>query len=89
VQMIAGQAGERMLGGQTDAMASMPAEQRAQMETQMREQTKMMVDEQLNSLVQSGYIVRGVGKVSAQIALKEGKLTVNGKPVGEGLLPTK
>lgn len=89
VQMIAGQAGERMLGGQTEAMASMPAEQRAQMETQMREQKKMMVDEQLNSLVQSGYIVRGVGKVSAQIALKEGKLTVNGKPVGEGLLPTK
>jgi uncharacterized protein YdgA (DUF945 family) len=59
------------------------------METQMREQSKMIVDEQLNEIVKQGYLVRGVGKVSAQIALKEGQLTVNGKPVGQGLLPTK
>jgi hypothetical protein len=40
-------------------------------------------------LVQQGYVIRGVGKVSAQIALKEGKLTVNGKQVGQGVLSAK
>jgi uncharacterized protein YdgA (DUF945 family) len=89
VQLAAGQASARMLGDQSDAMAALPPEQRAQMETQMREQSKFMVDQQIDQFVQQGYIVRGVGKVSAQIALKEGKLTVNGKPLGPGLLPSK
>jgi uncharacterized protein YdgA (DUF945 family) len=89
VQLIAAQAGQRMMGDQAEMMATLPPEQRALMETQMREQSKMIVDEQLNEIVKQGYLVRGVGKVSAQIALKEGKLTVNGKPVGQGLLPTK
>jgi uncharacterized protein YdgA (DUF945 family) len=89
VQLLAGQAGQRMMGNQAEMMATLPPEQRAQMEIQMREQSMMMVDEQLSGLVQQGYLVRGVGKVSAQIALKEGQLTVNGKPVGQGLLPGK
>jgi uncharacterized protein YdgA (DUF945 family) len=87
--LLAGQASQRMMGDQTAAMAQLPPEQRAQMELQMNEQAKFMVDQQIAGLVQEGYIVRGVGKVSSQIALKDGKLTVNGKQVGQGLLPTK
>ncbi len=89
VTMLAGQASQRMMGDTQAMMASLPPEQRAQMELQAKEQAKLMVDQQLAGLVQEGYIVRGVGKVSSQIALKDGKLTVNGKQVGQGLLPTK
>ncbi len=87
--LLAGQASQRMMGDPAEAMAQLPPEQRAQMELQMKEQAKFVVDQQLASLVQEGYIVRGVGKVSAQIALKDGKLTVNGKQVGQDLLSGK
>jgi uncharacterized protein YdgA (DUF945 family) len=88
--MLAGQAGERM-AGQTDPamLAQLPPEARVQAEAQMKDQAKAMVDQQIDAMVQQGYVIRGVGKVSSQIALKEGKLTVNGKQVGQGLLPTK
>jgi uncharacterized protein YdgA (DUF945 family) len=86
LQMLAGQASEKMMSEQAEMIATMPPAQRAQMELQMREQSKLIVDQQLGGLVQQGYIVRSVGKFSSQIALKEGKLTVNGKPVGQGLL---
>ncbi|MGL4230373.1 MAG: YdgA family protein [Casimicrobium sp.] len=85
--LLANTAGSRM--GDQATLAQMPPEQRAQMQKQMEAQAKMMVDEQLSQLMQQGYIIRGVGKVSAQIALKEGNLTVNGKAVGQGLLPSK
>jgi uncharacterized protein YdgA (DUF945 family) len=88
--MLAGQAGSTMAGQADPAMlAQLPADARAQAEAQMKDQAKAMVDQQLDAMVQQGYVIRGVGKVSAQIALKEGKLTVNGKQVGQGLLPTK
>jgi uncharacterized protein YdgA (DUF945 family) len=86
LQLLAGQASQRMMSGQEAALEQVPTEQRSQMQLQMQEQAKMMVDEQVGQLVQQGYIIRGVGKVSAQLALKEGKLTVNGKEIGQGLL---
>jgi uncharacterized protein YdgA (DUF945 family) len=88
--MLSGQAGARMAGQADPAMlAQLPPESRAQAEAQMKAQAKELVDQQLDTLVQQGYVIRGVGKVSAQIALKEGKLTVNGKQVGQGLLGAK
>jgi uncharacterized protein YdgA (DUF945 family) len=88
--LLAGQAGARMANqGDAAMLAQLPPEGRTQAEAQMKAQTKAMIDQQLNAMVQQGYVIRGVGKVSAQIALKEGKLTVNGKQVGQGLLPTK
>jgi uncharacterized protein YdgA (DUF945 family) len=87
IAMLANTASSRMMD--PAALAQMSPEQRTQMQTQAEMQTKMMVDEQLSQLVQQGYITRGMGKVSSQVALKDGKLTVNGKDVGQGLLPTK
>ncbi len=89
IRMLVDQTGKRMMAGQAEALAQLPPEQRATMQTQMEQQTKMMVDEQISQLVQQGYVVRAVGKVSSQIALKDGKLTVNGKEVGQGLLGAK
>jgi uncharacterized protein YdgA (DUF945 family) len=89
LSLIAAQGTQRMMGDQSAMLAQLPPEQRAQAEAQSAAQAKFMIDQQLGALVEQGYIVRGVGKVSAQIALKEGKLTVNGKPVGQGLLPSK
>lgn len=87
IALLANTASSRMMD--PAALEALPPEQRTQMQTQMEAQAKMMVDEQLAQFVQQGYIIRGVGKVSAQIALKEGKLTVNGKDIGQGLLASK
>ncbi len=87
IAMLANTASSRMMDPAT--LAQMPADERAKMQTQAEMQAKMMVDEQLSQLVQQGYVTRGIGKVSAQIAMKDGKLTVNGKDVGKGFIPTK
>lgn len=89
IRMLVDQTGKRMMAGQADALAQLPPEQRATMQTQMEQQTKMMVDEQIAQLVQQGYVVRAVGKVSSQIALKDGRLTINGREVGQGLLAAR
>ncbi len=89
IRMLVDQTGKRMMAGQAEALSQLPPEQRATMQTQMEQQTKMMVDEQIAQLVQQGLVVRAVGKVSSQIALKDGKLTVNGKEVGQGLLAAR
>ncbi len=83
--LLAKESTNRMMGGGEEMAARMTPEQKLQVQAQ----AESMVNEQLNALVQQGYIVRGVGKVSAQIALKEGNLTVNGKPVGGNLMPKK
>jgi uncharacterized protein YdgA (DUF945 family) len=87
IAMLANTASSRMMDPAT--LAQMTPEQRVQMQTQAEMQAKTMVDEQLSQLLQQGYVTRGMGKVSSQIALKDGKLTVNGKDVGQGLLSGK
>jgi uncharacterized protein YdgA (DUF945 family) len=66
-----------------------PKQMTPQMKAQMDAQTKQMIDAQLGGLVQQGYVTRSAGKVTAQIVMKGGKLTVNGKPVGGGMLPSQ
>lgn len=82
VALLSGQAASKMGGADPAMMAKMTPE----MKTQADAQTKQMVEAQLAGAVQEGYIVRGNGKISAAIALKGGNLTINGKPIGGGML---
>jgi Bacterial protein of unknown function (DUF945) len=91
--LLTGTAASRM-GGAPDpaSLAQLPPELRASAEAQQAQQAlqaKQMVDAQLEGAIAQGYLIRGVGKVSAQLTLKGGQLLVNGRAVGPNLAQMK
>ncbi|TAG04428.1 MAG: DUF945 domain-containing protein [Betaproteobacteria bacterium] len=95
LNLLAGTAASRIGGGAMDNAAvqgQMTPEMQAAFEAQKAQQaaqTKQMVDAQLQGAVAEGYIIRGVGKVSAQLTLKAGQLLVNGRPMGPNMAQPK